>query len=78
MQRGQPRHSRVLRVGAENCVTASDQRLRGQPNSQSRLAGRPAGSLAVALRLAYLTLARVVSWLALLARVGARYSAHAR
>jgi hypothetical protein len=55
-------------VGAENCVTASDQRLRGQPTSQSQLAGRPAGSLAVALRLAYLALARVLSWLALLAR----------
>jgi len=33
---------------------APDQRLRRQPTSQSRFAGRPAGSLAVALRLAYL------------------------
>jgi hypothetical protein len=56
-----------LPAGAENCVTACDQRLRRQPTSQTRLAGRPAGSLAVALRLAYLALARVLSWLALLA-----------
>jgi hypothetical protein len=34
----------------------------------SQLAGRPACSLAVALRLAYLVLTRVLSWLALLAR----------
>jgi len=33
-------------VGAENRVTAPDQRFR-QPASQSRLAGRPVGSLAV-------------------------------
>ena len=38
---------------------------------QSQLAGRPAGSLAVALRLAYLVLTRVLSWLALLARADA-------
>ena len=55
-------------VGAESRVTASDQGLRRQPASQSRLAGRPAALLAVALRLAYLLLARVLSWLALLAR----------
>ena len=55
-------------MGAENRVTAPDQRFRRQPASQSRLAGRPAGSLAVAFRLAYLILARVLSWLALLAR----------
>lgn len=48
-------------VGAENRVTASDQRLRCLPTSQSRLAGRPAGSLAVALRPAYLMLARMLS-----------------
>jgi putative transposase len=35
---------------------------------QSQLAGRPACSLAVALRLAYLVLIRVLSWLALIAR----------
>ena len=57
-----------VRVGAENRVTAPDQRRRRHPTSQSWLAGRPAGSLAVALRLAYLMLARVLSWLALLAR----------
>ena len=34
----------------------------------SQLAGRQACSLAVALRLAYLVLTRVLSWLALLAR----------
>ena len=34
----------------------------------SQLAGRPACSLAVALRLAYLAVARVLSWLTLLAR----------
>jgi hypothetical protein len=55
-------------VGAENRVTASDQRLRRQSTSQTRLTSRPAGSLAVALRLAYLALARVLSWLTLLAR----------
>src|SRR3954462_3980584 len=55
-------------VGAENRVTAPDQRFRRQPASQSRLAGRPAGFLAVAFRLAYLMLARVLSWLTLLAR----------
>jgi hypothetical protein len=48
-------------VGAENRVTAADQRLRrqpaSQPASQSRLAGHPAGSLDVALGLAYLILA---------------------
>ena len=60
--------TRAPPVGAENRVTAPDQRLRRQPTSQSRLAGRPAGSLAVALRLAYLMLTRVLSWLALLAR----------
>ena len=37
----------------------------------SQLAGRPACSLAVALRLAYLMLAHVLSWLALLARTDA-------
>jgi hypothetical protein len=62
------RHGPRPRVGAENRVTASDQRLRRQPASQSQLAGRPACSLAVALRLAYLVLARVLSWLPLLAR----------
>jgi hypothetical protein len=44
-------------VGTENRVTAPDQRFRRQPASQSRLAGRPAGSLAVTFRLAYLMLA---------------------
>jgi hypothetical protein len=34
-------------VGAENRATASDQHLRRQPTSQSRLIGRPAGSLAM-------------------------------
>jgi hypothetical protein len=48
-------------VGAENRVTALDQRLRCQPTSQSRPAGRPAGSPPLALRLAYLMLARVLS-----------------
>ena len=65
------RSSTPAPVGAENRVTAPDQRLRRQPTSQSRLAGRPAGSPAVALRLAYLMLARVLSWLALLARTDA-------
>src|SRR6476619_2482412 len=60
-----------MRVGAENHVTAPDQRLRRPATSQSRLAGRPAGSRAVALQLAYLVLARVLSWLALLARSNA-------
>src|SRR3954447_23912902 len=50
---------------------APDQRFRRQPTSQSRLAGRPAGSPAVALRLVYLMLARVLSWLALLAHTDA-------
>src|SRR4051812_11218658 len=62
------RRAILVPVGAENRVTAPDQRFRCQPTSQSRLAGRPAGSLAVALRLAYLMLTRVLSWLALLAR----------
>src|SRR4051812_11120198 len=62
------RRAILVPVGAENRVTAPDQRFRCQPTSQSRLAGRPAGPLAVALRLAYLTLTRVLSWLALLAR----------
>ena len=55
-------------MSAENIVTAPDQRLCRPATSPSRLAGRPAGSRAVALRLAYLMLARVLSWLALLAR----------
>ena len=58
-------------VGAENRVAAPDQRFRRQPTSQSRHAARPAGSPAVALRLAYLMLARVLSWLALLAHTDA-------
>ena len=32
----------VLRVGAENCVTASDQRLYRRPTSRSRSAARAA------------------------------------
>ena len=53
-------------VGAENRVTVSDQRRGRHPTSRSWLAGRPARSLAVALRLAYLMLDRVLSRLALL------------
>jgi hypothetical protein len=54
-------------VGAENRVTASAQRLRRQSASHSQPAARSACSLAVALRLTYLVVARVLSWLALLA-----------
>src|SRR3954452_819744 len=50
---------------------ALHQRFRRQPTSQSRLAGRPAGSPGLALRLANLLLARVLSWLALLAHTDA-------
>jgi hypothetical protein len=55
-------------VGAENRVTASDQRLRGPLASWSRATGEAASSPAVAFGLVYLMLARVLSWLALLAR----------
>ena len=47
--------TRAQGVGAENRVTTPDRRFRRQPTSQSRLAGRPAGSSAVARRLAALT-----------------------
>jgi hypothetical protein len=46
--------TRAVLVGAENRVTTSDQRLCRSRPSQSRLAGHPPGSLAVALRLTYL------------------------
>jgi putative transposase len=55
-------------VSAENRVTDSDQHLSaGQPSPSPSRAGS-ASSLGVALGLAYLTLVRVLSWLALLAR----------
>ena len=55
-------------MGAENCVTVPDQRLHGWPTRTSGARTSPAGSPAVAFRLAYLMLARVLSWLSLLAR----------
>jgi hypothetical protein len=58
-------------VSAANRVMASDQRLRGQSTSRPRSAARGARSLAVVFRLAYLLLAQVFSWLALLTRTGA-------
>ena len=58
-------------MGAENPVTAPDQHLRGQPTSRALPAACAACSLAVTVRLVYLLLARVLSWLALLARSGA-------
>ena len=56
------------RVGAENRVTASDQRLWQPADATAGARGPPASSIAMAFRLAYLMLARVLSWLALLAR----------
>jgi hypothetical protein len=57
---------RSKRVGAENCVTASDQGCGATPRPEP--AAPPGSSITMAFRLAYLTLARVLSWLALLAR----------
>ena len=64
-----PAHRRrLLGVSAENPVTASDQHLSYQLAPRPRSAARAACSLAVAFGLVYLLLARVLSWLALLAR----------
>ena len=57
-----------LGVSAENPVTASGQHLSYQLAPRPRSAARAACSLAVAFGLVYLLLARVLSWLALLAR----------
>jgi len=55
-------------VGAEYRDTVSDQGVQAQPDRprRHRPTARAAWSPAVALRLAYLLLARVLSWLALL------------
>jgi putative transposase len=59
-------------VGAENCGTDTDQVVQDQRSDlASPSTARAPSSLAVALRLAYLILTRVLSWLALLARVDA-------
>ena len=55
-------------VGAKNRVTASDQGCGSQPAPRPEPAAPPALSITMAVRLVYLMLARVLSWLALLAR----------
>ena len=55
-------------VGAENPVTVSDQRLRSQPTPRSRNPNPGQHDRALWLSDAYLALAHVLSWLALLAR----------
>ena len=55
-------------MGAENRVTASDQGCGNQPTPRPEPAAPPASSITMAFRFAYLMLARVLSWLALLAR----------
>jgi hypothetical protein len=56
-------------VGAENCDTTSDQRVPGRSTDLAVTVKHPRSMItAVAFRLAYLLLARVLGWLALLAR----------